>query len=287
MKQILVADCGGTSCKWIYGNPANGAMPFTTEGFSAAASAAEAIDTSVDHARQILAHGGAAPSEIAFFGAGCGTPQACQRVETALAKVFPKANISVRSDLDGAALATLGHGEGLACILGTGANAGYYRGGHLISRIPPLGYILGDEGSGASIGRRILVKALRGELREDTSELFFKETGLSEAIAIEKVYRTSGANAFLGSLTRFIHAHMDIPELEEIITEAFGSFRAIFVEPYLSGRYSAVREGAPLRIGIAGSVGEVFAPLLRKALEGIETTVTGSPAMAIASFLSK
>ena len=281
MKKILVTDCGGSSCCWMAVDAGAVRHSFVTAGFNAAVAGDDAVALSVAEAAARLSEEGFIPDEIHFYGAGCGTPAACGRVSGILHGYFPDADAEVESDLVGAARATLGNSVGVACILGTGANAGLFDGGKLRRRIPPLGYVLGDEGSGAYLGKQLLVKVLRGELPAEIVKAFAEETGVDEAAAIERVYRTPGANAFLGSLAGFLSAHIDVPQLEEIVTDAFRAFRLTFVEPYL--REESYNR-APLKIGVVGSVGAVFGKQLRSVFPETEVNVVRYPLEAMALY---
>lgn len=155
----LVADSGATKCDWAL-VAESGVQRLRTRGLNPAVQEAA-------YMRRVLASelgADAAPEAVWFYGAGCSArfPEATALMRTLLGERFPSARIGVESDLLGAARALFADGGGIACILGTGSNSGWYDGRGIVRNVPPLGYVLGDEGSGAAIGRELL----RGVLRE-------------------------------------------------------------------------------------------------------------------------
>lgn len=112
------------------------------------------------------------------------------------------------SDLLGSARALCGRETGIACILGTGSNSGLYDGKVITKHVSPLGYILGDEGSGATLGKRFVSDLLKGLLPDDIRTAFSNRYGLSESDIIQKVYREPGANLLFGLVD---HVHTRIP----------------------------------------------------------------------------
>ena len=128
-------------------------------------------------------------TKLYFYGAGC-TPEKACIVADALTECFPHAHVAVESDLSGAARALCGHTKGIACILGTGSNSCEYDGEKIVSNVSPLGYILGDEGSGAVLGKRLVGDCLKKQLPPDLCELLLKEYELTPALILDKVYRS-------------------------------------------------------------------------------------------------
>ena len=171
-------------------------------------------------------------TEIYFYGSGTTrekAPEVCQ----ILYRFFPLAKvISAKSDLLGAARALCGHSEGIACILGTGANSCVYDGKKIVRNTPALGYILGDEGSGAVLGRSFVNALYKGILPKEIKEDFEKRSGLSQSAIIERVYRQPMANRFLASLTKYIPYYIYNSEVETVVTENFFNFIEKNLAPY-------------------------------------------------------
>lgn len=186
-----------------------------------------------------------------YYGAGCATEEVCSKIKLVARKLLPEnCNIKVGSDLTGAAVALFHDSEGIACILGTGSNSGYYDGKRIVENIPPLGYILGDEGSGASIGKRFLNRCFKGCLPKDIQDEFFDFSGLTLPDVLNKVYRQPGANQFLASIIPFISRHIDNHHIREIVTEEMQAFMKLNVDGY--------RWEKPLNLGFVGSIAVIF-----------------------------
>lgn len=165
-----------------------------------------------------------ASCEIHFYGAGC-TAEASHLLAECLHRHFGKeASVDVGSDMLGAARALCQHDEGIACILGTGANSCYYDGLAICENVSPLGYILGDEGSGAYIGKRLVGDVLKRQFSPAVCDLFHDETGLDSASIINKVYRQPMPNRFLGNVARFCSNHRDNEEIHLFLVDCFRQF---------------------------------------------------------------
>lgn len=217
---VLIADSGSTKCTWIASDGAR-TTNVRTRGINAVQHSAEQI-------REALAE--LPPCDgvtsVRFYGAGCGEtfPEASEKLRRELEAHFGTTDITVESDLLGAARALWGRGEGIACILGTGSNSCYYDGVRIVRNTPPLGWVLGDEGSGTYIGRQLVGNLLKGLCDESLRRLFFEEERLDYDEIIRRVYREGMANRFLASFTRFVARHIDRPELDELVCEAFRAF---------------------------------------------------------------
>ncbi|MBR4845635.1 MAG: ATPase, partial [Bacteroidaceae bacterium] len=163
---------------------------------------------------------------IEFFGAGCALPEKKAILTNILQEVFNHhpSSIYVASDLEGAARAVCQGSAGIACILGTGSNSCQFDGEKIVANTPCLGYILGDEGSGAVLGRRLVSDCLKGQLPTHLSEAFLAEYQLDQPIVLERIYRQPLANRFLASLTPFLSKHRHEPSIHTLLTEEFTRF---------------------------------------------------------------
>lgn len=166
--------------------------------------------------------------------------------------------VSVESDMLGAARALCQHKEGIACILGTGSNSCLYDGERIVSNTPPLGYILGDEGSGAYIARMLVANILKGLTSKRIAHLFEEETGLTQETVIDHVYRKPLANKWLASLMPFVKRHKEEGELREIVAEAFDAFVRRNIMQY---------ERKDLPLNFTGSVAQTYEDILRAAIK--------------------
>jgi N-acetylglucosamine kinase-like BadF-type ATPase len=172
------------------------------------------------------------PDAIYFYGSGV-RPEQAGKLEALLHDTFPTSiHVEAHGDLLGAARALLGANEGIACILGTGANSCLYDGHTIVANTPPLGYILGDEGSGAVLGRNFLNALYKGQLSAAVADDFHRETSLTLADVIDRVYRQPLANRWLASLSPFIHERLCIGEVRRLVVDNFMQFLIRNVVPY-------------------------------------------------------
>lgn len=246
-----IADSGSTKCEWIFGD-GDRILRLRTAGINA-------VQQSPDAIRAVLAE--LPPldgvEELRFYGAGCGDsfPEASAVLRRELAARFgPGTAIGLGSDLLGAARALFGRGEGIACILGTGSNSCHCRGGEIVANVPPLGYVLGDEGSGAVLGRNLVNGIFKGmiPLREE----FLHTFALTYAGLIRRVYREPAANRFLASFAPFIRVRLDCAPVRKMVVRSFGEFAARNLSGYPAG----------LPVAFVGGVAAHFEEPLREAM---------------------
>ena len=252
---ILVADSGSTKTDWTLSSRGYGIVEVHTSGINPVRDSRDAIfrvveDELVPHLPQ-----GCAPVGIYFYGAGCMQPYS-EQVRQVLEHTFPGADVQVESDLLGAARALCGHQPGIACILGTGANSCLYDGQSIIAHVPPLGFILGDEGSGAVLGRTLLGNLLKGIFPSEMKEEFLAEYDLTEPSIIDRVYRQPQPNRFLASLVPFIASHREHPQAHAMLVESFRQFLSRNVRAY---------GHAELPVNFVGGIASTFADELTEA----------------------
>ena len=269
---ILIADSGGSKTDWaLVGTPNDGfnvVLKVRTQGLNPFHQSEDIIfDVLETELKPALKESirNAELSEpfnlinevtsVAFYGAGC-TADLSIKVRKALSKSFPLANIEVQSDLLGAARATCGYHAGIVCILGTGANSCLYNGNEMVENVPPLGYILGDEGSGAVLGKLFLNGIFKGSLSKEVGDAYLSWSGLTYPDIISKVYRQPLANRYLASISKFIHANLEKAELEELVL----SNLATFFEKNIM-RYS---NASVYSISAVGGVAAAYETQLRK-----------------------
>lgn len=255
----LIADSGSTKTDWRLCDKDTIIKSIPTQGINPYHQTEEAIEHVLRNELlpQLDEH---SVQEILFYGAGCANETACDRVKKAIHKILNAADITIHSDLLGAARALCGHEEGIACVLGTGSNSCLYNGTDIIANIPPLGYILGDEGSSAVLGRRLVGDCLKNQLPEAVRDEFFSEYKLNQEIILEKVYRQPLANRFLASLTPFLSKHREVPEVHRLLIDSFVDFFVRNVKQYR-------RPWLPIHF--VGSIANAFAPELKEAAESL------------------
>lgn len=255
-KRIMVVDGGSTKCHWlVFG--AGPDVEFTSGGVNplmVQASQLTAEWEALFRGREV-----GRVDEVAYYGAGCIGGPANEKVARALEGVTGCGAVTVESDIVGAARATLGHEEGIACILGTGCNSCLYDGRMVVANVPPLGYILGDEGSGADIGRAVVAAALKGLLNERLTREFWEFAGEDYRSIISRIYSQPRANAYLANFARFAVSHLDDESVEALVLRRLGEF--------LSRNVMLYDRAQGLPVGFVGGVAKSFEPLLRRACE--------------------
>lgn len=262
---ILIADSGSTKTDWCLCNQGTILCSIQTQGINPYHQSEEAIEAVLreELLPQLTQHSAfniQNTIDIVFYGSGCANENACNRIKKAIHKVLETKDITVHSDLLGAARALCGHEEGIACVLGTGSNSCLYNGKEITANTPPLGYILGDEGSSAVLGRRLVGDCLKNQLPEAIRDEFLTEYGLTQEIILEKVYRQPLANRFLASLTPFLSKHREVPEVHNLLVESFVAFFVRNVKQYR-------RPWLPIHF--VGSIANAFAPELKEAAESL------------------
>ncbi len=229
---ILIADSGSTKTDWILTTAENSILEVETLGINPVRDSRDAI---FDVIKNLLAP--QLPKEykvdqIFFYGAGCIDPYR-KNVAEVLTSVFGSdAEIAVESDLLGAARALCGNQAGIACILGTGSNSCLYDGKEIVCNTSPLGFILGDEGSGAFLGKTLVGNILKKIFSQKLQDSFFEKFNLTPSIIINKVYREPMPNRFLASLVPFLEEHRENPEIHDMLIWAFRQFFIRNVKAY-------------------------------------------------------
>ena len=228
----LIVDSGSTKTSWCFAflpntKSADGAKTVTTEGLNPAVMSAEEVEEKIakalNHCLQSLSISAADVDNVFFYGAGCIAGRAGV-VSESIQSILVDARIYVADDLLGAARALCGHKAGIACILGTGSNSCLYDGKNIVAHTPALGYVLGDEGSGAVLGRKFLNAVLKQTLPENIRKRFLQESGLDMAEVINRVYRSPAPNRFLASMSKYIHGYLDEKEVRDIVIDNFEDF---------------------------------------------------------------
>lgn len=255
---ILLADSGSTKTDW--GLVENGKLVkrLRTSGMNPFQMSEEAITEEIKmHLVPELP--GTVLDEVHFYGAGC-TKEKQPIVERALrANLTINGECEVASDMLGAARGICGHKPGIACILGTGSNSCSYDGKNLVKNVSPLGFILGDEGSGAVLGKLLVGDVLKNQMPEAITKRFFEKYKLTSAEIIDRVYRQPKPNTFLASFVPFLEENIDEPKIYNLVKESFRSFLRRNVMQYDGWQ--------TLPIGFNGSIAKIYKKPLLEALE--------------------
>lgn len=255
---ILLADSGSTKTDW--GLVENGKLVkrLRTSGMNPFQMSEEAITEEIK-THLVPELPGTVLDEVHFYGAGC-TKEKQPIVERALrANLTIYGECEVASDMLGAARGICGHKPGIACILGTGSNSCSYDGKNLVKNVSPLGFILGDEGSGAVLGKLLVGDVLKNQMPEAITKRFFEKYKLTSAEIIDRVYRQPKPNTFLASFVPFLEENIDEPKIYNLVKESFRSFLRRNVMQYDGWQ--------TLPIGFNGSIAKIYKKPLLEALE--------------------
>lgn len=262
---ILIADCGSTKIDWCVVNDGKVVEQIFTSGINALLMTEEQIRETLaaELAEKVK---GYAIESVYYYGAGCLFDDICANVRRAIAHNVPTAKtIEVHSDLLAAARALCGQNEGIACILGTGSNSCYYNGREIVDNVSPLGYILGDEGSGAVLGKLLVGDVLKNQLPKELCEKFLAEYDLDRQKIIEGVYKKPAANRFLASLSPFLIKNIEEPAIHRLVLNAFKSFFVRNIENY--SNYKS------MPVSFVGSVAFYYKDVLAEAAKALDITI--------------
>lgn len=204
-------------------------------------------------------------SSIYFYGAGAANDQKKRDLFTALQTYFQIDQIQVDSDLMAAAHGLCQGKEGIAAILGTGSNSCYYDGRTIAQHVSPLGFILGDEGSAAVLGRKLISDVLKNQMPRHLVELFYQAYELSAAEILENVYRKPFPNRYLATFSRFLSANIHEEPIENMVRESFVEFFNRNIRQYPQARR--------LPVHFTGSIAWYFQAILHKAAQETGFTV--------------
>ncbi len=253
---ILIADSGSTKTEWREIEGGKAGRSYISSGINPFFISSDEIVRLLG--RELPEMKGVRVSRVFFYGTGVSSAAKADIVRSALSTFFGTGDLFIGSDLLGAARSLCQNEPGIACIIGTGSNSCYYDGENIVSNVSPLGYILGDEGGGAVIGRKLVAGVLKKQLPGIVIENFFKAYPYTPAEILDNVYNMPLPNRFLGQFSRFISDNIHVPELQAIITSSFDEFITRNVLSYPEARKYPIH--------FTGSIAYHFRPFLEDLL---------------------
>ena len=219
---ILIADSGSTKCEWCLINDGK-KKKVDTQGISPYFLDAAGIGQVLS--RELLpALKKSKVDVVYYYGTGCINPDNRKIMQKAIRGAFPGAEIHVTHDLMGSALALCGDSKGIACILGTGSNSCYFDGRKIVKNSPGLGFILGDEGSGAYLGKKVLQYYLYNTFDEELRYKFDAKYATNNKEILEAVYKQPLPNRYLASFTLFLVENRGHYMVDNIIEDGLNDF---------------------------------------------------------------
>lgn len=220
---IFIADGGSTKADWRIVDNNGDVSKYATMGFNPFFYTEEMIveelqkkfikDLPVEQATKVF-----------FYGSGCSDEYRKSILADAFREIFPIAEIIVEHDLLASAKATCGNKPGIACIMGTGSNTGLYDGERVIDNITNLGYLLGDEGSGTHLAKKLIRAYFYRELPEHLSKEFDTTYNIGRRELLNKLYDGERANVYLASFAKFMFTHKDDIYIQQVVHRSFGEF---------------------------------------------------------------
>ena len=222
MPITLIADSGATKAEWCLLNNGKKKILFTqgiSPYFLNTDQIAELLSKElVPQIKNVIVE------HIFYYGTGCSNIENARSIKKALERVFTKAQADVNTDLMGAARAVCGHEKGIACILGTGSNSCYYNGKNIVKNSPGIGYVLGDEASGAYLGKKVLQHYLYNTFDEDLRARFDAKYVTNASEILDNVYKKPLPNRYLASFTLFLVENRGHYMIENIIEDGLNDF---------------------------------------------------------------
>ncbi len=269
---ICIADSGSSKTDWLFINTPDD-FKCQTLGINPVIHSKAFIEKTL-HDSHDLKTLSKKTTQLFFYSAGCYSEKEKDKLNTLLSPFFQQANIVVEHDVLGAARALFFNQKGIACILGTGSNCTYYNGTYCTDFTDALGYILGDEGSGAQIGKCILKDYLYGNLPETIKKdtLF---SGLNKEVIFDEIYKQKNPKRFLASFAKVLSHYKTEEYTKQTLSYCFKAF--------IHTHIKKVNHYQQLPIGVIGSIGYHYQKEFSTALNSVDLTLH----MALQSPLEK
>ena len=265
---ILIVESGATKTDWCLADAGRKPVSVKTAGMNLSTMPFDAVKTVVQEAVEAFRRAGAVSGkvdEVHFYAAGLlvkegvRVPESASELDRVLGDIFPGAQIEYASDLLDAARAVCGHAPGIAAILGTGSNSCFFDGIRIVKNVRSAGFILGDEGGGARLGKLFMGDFLKGLVPEPVAGAFARDFEVDYMTVVKHVYRGDAPSKYLGSFAPWILERYDSSEYVRNLVD--GNFRD-FIERALK-QYDLVR----YPVGVVGGFGFAHQQILRKVAE--------------------
>ncbi|WP_395768750.1 N-acetylglucosamine kinase [Aquirufa sp.] len=271
---ILLIESGSTKTAWRYITQLNEAYEsFYSAGINPYYQTRQAIQEA--QAETLVKIEKFSLRFVYYFGTGITDEAKKQSIEEVLRPHIGSAKLHVENDLVAAGLALCGDTEGIACILGTGSNSGYFENGSMAEQVPPLGFWLGDEGSGGHLGKSLILAYLHKKLPSDLEGHFIKRFGeLNRIEILQHAYRSEFPNRWFASFSKFLFDHRKHPYCYQLIEDAFQSFCDLYLKKYTKAHSTPIH--------FTGSVAFYYADILQRVLKAnqLQTGIISEGPMA-------
>jgi len=255
---ILIADSGSTKTSWLLTDGNKAIQHIETSGYNPYYYKDEGLLNTLksELTPQVI---DSSIREIFFYGSGCSSEANCSKVKSALNQLFPNTLIKVNHDLYGAALALLHNNSGIACILGTGSNSCYWDGQNIVSNVPSVGYLLGDEGSGTYIGKLILKGILEERAPLEIRDTFYLQHNITFERVLNIIYNEAHPNRFISKVSIFAEKYINNKWIRNTVKQSFIDFIENQIKQYKGYQ--------KLEVSFTGSVAHYYKKILLEACE--------------------
>jgi glucosamine kinase len=252
----LIADSGSTKTDWVLLKGSTIIKEVKTIGFNPYFQSKDQINLELlNNLKPHIADYLARIDVLHYYGAGCSTLENCLHIEDCLSLTLGVRKVNVSHDLLAAARALCKKEWGIACILGTGSNSCLFNGKHIIENVPSVGYLWGDYGSGAQIGKNFIKEYFEGNLPANIKNDFEKE-GFNREVILNGVYKGSMPSRYLASVSKFLSNYRENEFVKELILDCFNSFFVHQVKKYNENKY---------KVHTVGSIGFIYQDLFKVA----------------------
>lgn len=260
----LIADSGSSKADWMFVDERERLDLITSIGVNPNLHSESEIRTVFESVCPLQVPS-AKVEAVFYYGTGVWDKKRSSTLHAILQSLYPNAVVEVHHDLLGAARAACGSEPGVACILGTGSNSCLYDGERVTDSVQNLGWLLGDEGSGVDLGKRLIRAYAYRDLSAEDKDWFEEQTGHNAVSIGNSLYGSSSANRFLASFSPFLHDSLHRPAFKAIIVEGLSAFLQSHVL-----KYDGV---ASVPVNFVGSIAYHYKDLLREVCQSHKLTV--------------
>ncbi|MGV3706945.1 MAG: N-acetylglucosamine kinase [Arcticibacter sp.] len=228
---ILVADSGSSKTDWILSIDGKNTIEFGTKGINPYFNSDKEISRLIANESVVKKYADQI-TEVYFFGEGCSNPDKREMVSNGLSTVFKNAFINVENDAIGSAYATCGNSKGFTCVLGSGSNIAFFDGESVHYGVHSLGFVLGNEGSGAYFGKELITSFLYETMPRGLRKAFKEQYQVDKEVVIKNVYQRPLPNIYLSSFTPFMDKYRSDEFVEDLLLKGLEKFVITHIVPY-------------------------------------------------------
>ncbi len=263
---ILIADSGSTKTAWCLISGNQRVKDITTKGINPFYQTEEEIEAELKNTLCQEIGGENKINSVYFYGAGCADSQINNKLAKTLQQVLKSDKAEVSSDMLGAARGIFKHQKGIACIMGTGSNSAYYDGNEIVKSIPAGGFIIGDEGSGAVLGKTLIADYIKNQMPENILAEFKKFYNGTYLDVVNHVYKQPFPNRWLANFTKFMYEKREDDYIHNMIVNSFTLFFNRNIKQFDNWK--------DMEVGFVGSIAYYFEKELKEAAQKCEITVS-------------